>query len=45
MFDTKKLLRIESDVLDLAIGVCLTQEYEGKQHLVAYMLRKLSPAE
>ena len=45
MFDTKKPLRIESDVLDLAISTCLIQEHEGKQHPVAYMLRKLSPAE
>ena len=45
MFDTKKLLRIESDASDLAIGACLTQEHEGKQHPVVYMLRKLSPAE
>ena len=45
MFDIKKLLRIKSDVSDLAIGIYLTQEYEGKQHPVAYILRKLSPAE
>ena len=45
MFDTKKPSRIESDASDLAIGACLTQEHEGKQHPVAYMSRKLSPAE
>ena len=45
MFDTKKLLRIKSDASDLAIGVYLIQEYEGKQHPVVYILRKLSPAE
>ena len=45
MFDTKKPSRIKSDALDLAIGACLTQEHEGKQHPVAYMLRKLSLAE
>ena len=45
MFDTKKPLRIESNALDLAIGACLTQEHKGKQHPVAYISRKLSPAE
>ena len=45
MFDTKKPSRIKSNALDLAIGTCLTQEYEGKQHPVAYISRKLSPAE
>ena len=45
MFDTEKPSRIETDASDLAIGACLTQEYEGKWHPVAYMSRKLSPAE
>ena len=45
MFDTEKPSRIETDASDLAIGACLTQEYKGKWHPVAYMLRKLSPAE
>ena len=45
MFDTEKLSRIETDASDLAIGACLTQEYEGKWHPVAYMSRKLSLAE
>ena len=45
MFDTKKSSRIETDASDLAIGACLTQEHEGKWHPVAYMSRKLSPAE
>ena len=45
MFDTKKPSRIETDASDLAIGACLTQEYEGKWHPVVYMSRKLSPAE
>ena len=45
MFDTKKPSRIETDALDLAIGACLIQEYEGKWHPVVYMSRKLSLAE
>ena len=45
MFDIEKPSRIETDASDLAIGACLIQEYEGKWHPVAYMLRKLSPAE
>ena len=45
MFDTEKPSRIETDALDLAIGAYLTQEHEGKWHPVAYILRKLSPAE
>ena len=45
MFDTEKPSRIETDASDLAIGACLTQEYESKWHPVAYILRKLSPAE
>ena len=45
MFDTEKPSRIETDASDLAIGACLIQEYKGKQHPVAYILRKLSLAE
>ena len=45
MFDTEKLSRIETDASDLAIGAYLIQEYKGKWHPVAYILRKLSPAE
>ena len=45
MFDTEKLSRIETDASDLAIGTCLTQEYKGRWHPVAYISRKLSLAE
>ena len=45
MFNTEKPSRIETDALDLAIGICLIQEYKGKWHPVVYILRKLSPAE
>ena len=45
MFDIKKPSRIKNNASDLAIGACLTQEHEGKQHPVVYILRKLSPAE
>ena len=45
MFDLKKPLRMETDALDLAIGAYWMQEYNSRWHLVAYMLRKLSPAE
>ena len=36
---------METDASDLAIGACWMQEYDGRWHLIAYMSRKLSPAE
>ena len=45
IFDLKKLLRMETDASDLAIGACWIQEYDSRWHPVAYMSRKLSPAE
>ena len=45
MFDPKKPVRLETDASDLAIGACISQEYDGKWHPVAYLSRKLSPAE
>jgi len=45
MFDTTKLVQIETDASDLAIGACLTQEYEGKRHLIAYYSKKITLAE
>ena len=45
LYDPKRRCRIETDASDLAIGACLTQEYEGKWHPVAYFSRKMSPAE
>ena len=44
MFDPKKLGRMETDALDLAIGACFSQLYEGMWHLETYYFRKLSPA-
>ena len=45
MFDPKRKVIIETDASDYAIGVCLTQEIEGKRHPVAYFSRKMTPAE
>jgi hypothetical protein len=35
-FRNGELLRFETDVLDLAIGMCAKQERDGKWHLIAY---------
>ena len=45
IFDPKKPSRIETDALDLAIGACWMQEYNGRWHLIVYISRKLSLAE
>ena len=45
MFDTELPIQIETDASDRAIGACLTQEYDGKRHPIAYHSRKMSPAE
>ena len=45
LFDTKKPVQVETDASDLAIGACLTQEHNGKRHLVAYYSRKITLAE
>ena len=45
MFDPKKPSRIETDASDLAIGAYWIQKHNSRWHPVAYMLRKLSPAE
>jgi len=45
LFDPTKPIRIETDASDLAVGACLSQEYDKKWHPVAYYSRKLSPAE
>ena len=42
MFDSKKTIRIETNVLNLIIDVCLNQENEDKQHFVTYFSRKFS---
>ena len=45
MFNLGKLVYIETDASDRAIGACLTQDHEGKRHPVAYYSRKMTPAE
>jgi Reverse transcriptase (RNA-dependent DNA polymerase). len=45
MFDSTKAVQIETDASDLAIGACLTQEYDGKRHPIAYYSKKMTPAE
>ena len=41
IFRPNKLVRIETDTLDLVIGVYICQRREGKWHLVAYYSRKM----
>ena len=43
VFNSRKSMRIETNASNLVIGACLNQENEGKQHLVTYFSRKLSP--
>ena len=45
LFDPQKPVRLETDASDLAIGACLSQEYDGKWHPVAFYSRKMSLAE
>jgi len=45
MFDSRKLERMKTNALDLVIGACFSQLYEGMWHSVTYYFRKLSPAE
>ena len=45
MFDLKKLLRIETDALDLAISIYYIQKHNSRWHLVVYISRKLSLVE
>ncbi len=45
MYNPRLPIRIETDASDLAIGACLSQKYEDMWHPVAYLSRKLSPAE
>ena len=45
MFDSSRGIQIETDACDLAIGACMTQEFDGKRHPIAYFSRKMSPAE
>ena len=41
MFDTTKPVQIETDVLDLAIGVYIIQKHNSYRHLIAYYSRKM----
>ena len=45
MFNIKKSIQVETDASDLAIKACLSQQYDGKWHSVAYLSKKLSSAE
>ena len=36
---------VQTDVSDFAVGAVLSQEYDGEEHPVAYLSRKLSPRE
>ena len=45
MFDTKRPIQIETDAFDRAIGACLTQEFDGTRHPIAYVSREMSSAE
>jgi hypothetical protein len=45
MFDPELPVQIETDALDLAISVCLTQEHYGNRMPIAYYSRKISPVE
>ena len=42
MFDSTKLVRIETNALNLIIDVCFNQEDENKQHFMTYLSRKFS---
>ena len=44
-YDPKLPIRLETDASDFAIGMVMTQLYEGRWHPVAYMSRKLKGAE
>ena len=45
LYDPKKEIRIESNASDLTVKACLNQKYDGKQHSIAYLSKKLSSAE
>ena len=39
-------MRVKTDLLDFALGVCMVQKYKDKiQYLIAYYSRKLTPPE
>ena len=41
MFDTKKLIRIKTYILNFVIEAYLSQKYKNKQYLVKYLSKKL----
>ena len=45
LFNTKKLIQIETDASNIAIGACLTQEIKGKRYPIACFLRKITLVE
>ena len=45
MFDPTRKVILETDASDFAIGACLTQEWDGNRHPMAYFSRKMTPAE
>ena len=45
MFNSTKPIQVETDASDLAIGACLTQEFDGTRHPIAYFSRKMTPTE
>jgi hypothetical protein len=45
VFRNRELLWFETDVLDLAIGMCAKQERDGKWHPIAYYSWKFTSAE
>ena len=45
MFDPDKPIIIETDISDYAVRASILQEQAGKLRLVAFYLRKMSPAE
>lgn len=42
--NTKKLIRIKMNILDLLISICLTRKYNNKDYQIAYLSKKLSLA-
>ena len=45
LYDPKREIRIETNASNLAIKACLNQKYNGKQHSIAYLSKKLSSTE
>ena len=44
LYDPKKEIKIETHASNLTIKACLNQKYNGKQHSVAYLSKKLLSA-